>query len=167
MTKCCSGSLSVPAPASPGLPLFDPSSSFISPSVLSSYVRHPRRSVQRFASISVKLSPSLSPARSVVLSLIISGLPRVKFYSASRRPRQSTRFPAARGPDNTQPALTGTVFGSPPLHPPHPHPRPHSQTTSRFLPHVAIETEAVLSLDEDTVLLTSEVRVRRTSNAHV
>ncbi|XP_008421263.1 exostosin-1c isoform X1 [Poecilia reticulata] len=31
------------------------------------------------------------------------------------------------------------------------------QTTSRFLPHVAIETEAVLSLDEDTVLLTSEV----------
>ncbi|XP_043995416.1 exostosin-1c isoform X1 [Gambusia affinis] len=32
-----------------------------------------------------------------------------------------------------------------------------SQTTSRFLPHVAIETEAVLSLDEDTVLLTSEV----------
>uniref|UniRef100_A0A671VRT2 Exostosin-1c n=1 Tax=Sparus aurata TaxID=8175 RepID=A0A671VRT2_SPAAU len=27
----------------------------------------------------------------------------------------------------------------------------------RFLPHVAIETEAVLSLDEDTVLLTSEV----------
>lgn len=34
-----------------------------------------------------------------------------------------------------------------------------SQTTSRFLPHVAIETEAVLSLDEDTVLLTSEVRV--------
>lgn len=32
------------------------------------------------------------------------------------------------------------------------------QTTSRFLPHVAIETEAVLSLDEDTVLLTSEVR---------
>ncbi|XP_032436584.1 exostosin-1c isoform X1 [Xiphophorus hellerii] len=32
-----------------------------------------------------------------------------------------------------------------------------SQTTSRFLPHIAIETEAVLSLDEDTVLLTSEV----------
>lgn len=32
-----------------------------------------------------------------------------------------------------------------------------SQTTSRFLPHAAIETEAVLSLDEDTVLLTSEV----------
>ncbi|XP_056154291.1 exostosin-1c isoform X2 [Lampris incognitus] len=32
-----------------------------------------------------------------------------------------------------------------------------SQTTSRFLPHVAIETEAVLSLDEDTVLLASEV----------
>ncbi|XP_011479447.1 exostosin-1c [Oryzias latipes] len=31
------------------------------------------------------------------------------------------------------------------------------KTTSRFLPHVAIETEAVLSLDEDTVLLTSEV----------
>uniref|UniRef100_M4AQK3 Exostosin-1c n=1 Tax=Xiphophorus maculatus TaxID=8083 RepID=M4AQK3_XIPMA len=31
------------------------------------------------------------------------------------------------------------------------------RTTSRFLPHVAIETEAVLSLDEDTVLLTSEV----------
>lgn len=38
------------------------------------------------------------------------------------------------------------------------HPRLRlSQTTSRFLPHVAIETEAVLSLDEDTVLLTSEV----------
>lgn len=36
---------------------------------------------------------------------------------------------------------------------------PLSQTTSRFLPHVAIETEAVLSLDEDTILLTSEVRV--------
>uniref|UniRef100_A0AAQ4QC06 Exostosin glycosyltransferase 1 n=1 Tax=Gasterosteus aculeatus aculeatus TaxID=481459 RepID=A0AAQ4QC06_GASAC len=31
------------------------------------------------------------------------------------------------------------------------------KTTSRFLPHVAIETEAVLSLDEDTVLLTNEV----------
>uniref|UniRef100_A0A8D3DSC6 Exostosin-1c n=1 Tax=Scophthalmus maximus TaxID=52904 RepID=A0A8D3DSC6_SCOMX len=31
------------------------------------------------------------------------------------------------------------------------------KTTSRFLPQVAIETEAVLSLDEDTVLLTSEV----------
>lgn len=31
------------------------------------------------------------------------------------------------------------------------------KTTSRFLPHVAVETEAVLSLDEDTVLLTSEV----------
>ncbi|KAG9355576.1 hypothetical protein JZ751_000414 [Albula glossodonta] len=30
------------------------------------------------------------------------------------------------------------------------------KTTSRFMPHVAIETEAVLSLDEDTVLLTSE-----------
>lgn len=121
MTKCCSGSLSAPAPASPGLPLFDPSSSFISPSILSSYARHPRRSVQRFASISVKLSPSLSPARSVVLSLIISGLPRVKFYSASRRPRQSTRCPAARGPDNTQPALTGAVFVFlfPPPHPTH------------------------------------------------
>lgn len=32
------------------------------------------------------------------------------------------------------------------------------QTSSRFLPHAAIETEAVLSLDEDSVLLTSEVR---------
>nr|XP_023687908.1 exostosin-1c-like [Paramormyrops kingsleyae] len=31
------------------------------------------------------------------------------------------------------------------------------KTTSRFLPHVAIETDAVLSLDEDAVLLTSEV----------
>ncbi|CAB1321084.1 unnamed protein product, partial [Coregonus sp. 'balchen'] len=31
------------------------------------------------------------------------------------------------------------------------------KTSSRFLPNVAIETEAVLSLDEDTVLLTSEV----------
>ncbi|XP_012693106.2 exostosin-1c [Clupea harengus] len=31
------------------------------------------------------------------------------------------------------------------------------KTTSRFLPQAAIETEAVLSLDEDTVLLTSEV----------
>ncbi|KAL6457136.1 hypothetical protein MHYP_G00340990 [Metynnis hypsauchen] len=31
------------------------------------------------------------------------------------------------------------------------------KTSSRFLPHVTIETEAVLSLDEDTVLLTSEV----------
>ncbi|XP_054910931.1 exostosin-1c isoform X2 [Poeciliopsis prolifica] len=31
------------------------------------------------------------------------------------------------------------------------------KTSSRFLPHVAIETEAVLSLDEETVLLTSEV----------
>lgn len=40
-----------------------------------------------------------------------------------------------------------------------------SQTTSRFLPHVAIETEAVLSLDEDTVLLTSEVRVQTSRTA--
>lgn len=32
------------------------------------------------------------------------------------------------------------------------------QTSSRFLPHATIETEAVLSLDEDSVLLTSEVR---------
>ncbi|XP_047006622.1 exostosin-1c [Ictalurus punctatus] len=31
------------------------------------------------------------------------------------------------------------------------------KTSSRFLPHAAIETEAVLSLDEDSVLLTSEV----------
>ncbi|XP_051527551.1 exostosin-1c [Myxocyprinus asiaticus] len=31
------------------------------------------------------------------------------------------------------------------------------KTSSRFLPHAAIETEAVLSLDEDTVLLTSEI----------
>ncbi|XP_030645030.1 exostosin-1c [Chanos chanos] len=31
------------------------------------------------------------------------------------------------------------------------------KTSSRFLPHVAIETEAVLSLEEDTVLLTNEV----------
>ncbi|XP_077599499.1 exostosin-1c isoform X1 [Stigmatopora nigra] len=31
------------------------------------------------------------------------------------------------------------------------------KTTSRFLPHVAIETDAVLSLDEDAALLTSEV----------
>lgn len=31
------------------------------------------------------------------------------------------------------------------------------KTSSRFLPHASIETEAVLSLDEDTVLLTSEI----------
>ncbi|CAL9690825.1 unnamed protein product [Knipowitschia caucasica] len=31
------------------------------------------------------------------------------------------------------------------------------KTSSRFLPHVSLETEAVLSLDEDTVLLTNEV----------
>ncbi|XP_019729223.1 exostosin-1c [Hippocampus comes] len=35
------------------------------------------------------------------------------------------------------------------------------KTTSRFLPHVAIETDAVLSLDEDTVLLTSEVCIQQ------
>ncbi|KAI7798859.1 exostosin-1c, partial [Triplophysa rosa] len=31
------------------------------------------------------------------------------------------------------------------------------KTSSRFLPHAAIETDAVLSLDEDTVLLTNEI----------
>ena len=40
-----------------------------------------------------------------------------------------------------------------------PSPSLFSQTTSRFLPNAAIETDAVLSLDEDTVLLTSEVRL--------